>query len=704
MVKTFTFPLLKQHVEKFEAYLGETASEHESKWKSLKSQGYRFISLSVFGNPNRYAAVLIKRDGPEWEHTTGSSSGLKDEIAAYRNKGYAPTIISIAGEANNATYAVIWEKGAFAEGWIVSPFEPGSNQDFVSQCNWAQQHNYYLVSPTIYGSNISDVRYAAIWARYSSTQPIRWKYIVTDDENEYKRWTSAVVMLRYRMSYLAVTTLRGPPGQAVDPSKVRTRYLSVSRDDNAGQDLRWWALGNPDPAAASLKGREGWSKQIAYNVSEGQYEAFRDDIKKSGFYPTCIHGSEDLHYDTRYAVIFGPRDRPYDRQWTVTGTNQYPQYPQYQILKPSSLTDIDEVIKNFMQHDGIRAGVLAIAKNGVIKLLHGYTWAEQTYYPPTYPDSLFRIASVSKMFTCAAIQKLYDDKLLYPNTKVFKTLEISSPAIEGQKPDDRINDIEVQHLVAHSGGWIRGQQLSDPEISLPFGEPVFAIRNIALRLKLPKQLTKMDFARYMYGQKLHFTPGIPPIGVDTYSNFGYVLLGMLVEKTSKQNFIDFVREKVLAPIKITDPYTEATGIHDVFLARTLPSQAASNEVLYDDPDFGPSAIDWPGRSYASDDLVPYPHGGAGFSTEIMDSGGGLMSTAEALVQFASRYPVCGIGNKRSPGARNGIMPGTNSLVVSRGDEVDYAYIFNRWDAIPGPGRVDLTQKINEFLDKTPLPW
>jgi hypothetical protein len=179
---------------------------------------------------------------------------------------------------------------------------------------------------------------------------------------------------------------------------------------------------------------------------------------------------------------------------------------------------------------------------------------------------------------------------------------------------------------------------------------------------------------------------------------------MLVEKTSKQNFIDFVREKVLAPIKITDPYTEATGIHDVFLARTLPSQAASNEVLYDDPDFGPSAIDWPGRSYASDDLVPYPHGGAGFSTEIMDSGGGLMSTAEALVQFASRYPVWGIGNKRSPGARNGIMPGTNSLVVSRGDEVDYAYIFNRWDAIPGPGRVDLTQKINEFLDKTPLPW
>ena len=164
------------------------------------------------------------------------------------------------------------------------------------------------------------------------------------------------------------------------------------RDDNAGQDLRWWNLTpSEDP---SLKGREGWRKQIAYNVSEGQYEALRDDIKKSGFYPTYIQGSVigPNNPPPQYTVIFGPRDRPYDRQWTVTGTNQYPQYPQYQILKPSSLTDIDEVIKNFMQHDGIRAGVLAIARDGVIKLLHGYTWAEPGYYPPTYPDSLFRIS------------------------------------------------------------------------------------------------------------------------------------------------------------------------------------------------------------------------------------------------------------------------------------------------------------------------
>jgi CubicO group peptidase (beta-lactamase class C family) len=351
---------------------------------------------------------------------------------------------------------------------------------------------------------------------------------------------------------------------------------------------------------------------------------------------------------------------------------------------------------NIIKYTGVLG--IEIDSHGVIKLLHGYTWAEPGYYPPTYPDSLFRIASLSKMFTCAAIQKLYDDKLLYPNTKVFPKLEISSPAIQGQKPDKSPDDIEVQHLVDHLGGWSRNV----PNL----GDPVFAIREIALSLNLPKQLTKMDFARYMYGQPLQFTPGIQPAGVDTYSNFGYVLLGMLVEKVDRKNrsFIDFLREEVLAAINITDPYTEATGIHDVFLARTLPTQAASNEVLYDDPGLYPSAVDWPPRSYASDDLVPYPHGGEGFSTEIMDSGGGLMSTAKALVQFASRYPVWGIGKGRSPGAyRGGSMAGTNSFVESRDDEFDYAYIFNTRDEIPGPGRVNLDQQINEFLDTASLP-
>ena len=87
----------------------------------------------------------------------------------------------------------------------------------------------------------------------------------------------------------------------------------------------------------------------------------------------------------------------------------------------------------------------------------------------------------------------------------------------------------------------------------------------------------------------------------------------------------------------------------------------------------------------------------------MDSGGGLMSTAKALVQFASRYPVQGIGKERVINSRNGAMPGTNSVVYSHpSDKIDYAFIFNTSNEIPGP-RVNLTSKNQRLFGYKTIP-
>jgi Beta-lactamase/Bacterial tandem repeat domain 1 len=245
---------------------------------------------------------------------------------------------------------------------------------------------------------------------------IRWFINITDDEYESKRWHSGYAQLQYRPS-LAVTSL-APPGYSwIDTplSKIHRRYLSVFRDDSVGE------------------------YRTAHNLTEEQYGSVLDENKNRGFYPTCIQGSV-IGDDTQYAVIFGQNDRPYDRKWTVT-----PSQP----TSIPSLAGIDEVIKDYMQDDGIRAGVLVIqGKDGKIKLLHGYTWAEPEY-SITQPDSLFRIASVSKMFACAAIQTLYDKNKLEPTTKVFPTLGIDRPAIEDQKPDTQINNIEVARNVRY---------------------------------------------------------------------------------------------------------------------------------------------------------------------------------------------------------------------------------------------------------------
>jgi len=134
-----------------------------------------------------------------------------------------------------------------------------------------------------------------------------------------------------------------------------------------------------------------------------------------------------------------------------------------------------------------------------------------------------RLASCSKAFTSAAIQKLYDTHPSLPNTKGLSARWASRrPRSGGRRPIPVSNDITVQELVDHKGGWSR---------DIAHYDPVFDCRNIALLLGKSTPLTHWDMARYMYGEPLQFTPG----SMSEYSNFGYVLLGLVVEKVRRED-------------------------------------------------------------------------------------------------------------------------------------------------------------------------
>ena len=77
------------------------------------------------------------------------------------------------------------------------------------------------------------------------------------------------------------------------------------------------------------------------------------------------------------------------RRWTVTGDAFIGSF------------EIDAVVLRFMKAHAIRAMSVAFAREGTLTGNRGYTWAEPNY-PITQPDTLFRVASVSKIFTCAA--------------------------------------------------------------------------------------------------------------------------------------------------------------------------------------------------------------------------------------------------------------------------------------------------------------
>ena len=116
------------------------------------------------------------------------------------------------------------------------------------------------------------------------------------------------------------------------------------------------------------------------------------------------------------------------RQWTVTG----------QAFIGSR--EIDTAVMRFMKAHAIRAMSVAIAREGTLGGNRGYTWAESTY-PITQPDTLFRVASVYKLFTCAAIDRLVTTGAITFGTPAFAFLGIVGPLLSTQNPDPDIGKI-----------------------------------------------------------------------------------------------------------------------------------------------------------------------------------------------------------------------------------------------------------------------
>ena len=120
---------------------------------------------------------------------------------------------------------------------------------------------------------------------------------------------------------------------------------------------------------------------------------------------------------------------------------------------PPDFNEIDALARSFIEHSGVGAGQLAIVRDGVLELSRSYSAPPPSGYAAVDRQSLFRVASLSKMFTCAAIGELHSRGKLVMDAKVFPLLGIKAPAKPRDRPDPRIDDITIQHLVDHAGGW-----------------------------------------------------------------------------------------------------------------------------------------------------------------------------------------------------------------------------------------------------------
>lgn len=227
---------------------------------------------------------------------------------------------------------------------------------------------------------------------------------------------------------------------------------------------------------------------------------------------------------------------------------------------------------------------------------------------------------------------------------------------------------------------------------------MFRPKLIAERASTPPPASAEAVIRYMLGQQLDFDPG----SRYAYSNFGYCVLGRVIEKISGQPYEKFVREKILAPI----------GVHDMRIGSTLIQ--APNEVRYYMADNSEGDSVFPNTAKK----IPWPYGG--FHLEAMDAHGGWIASAIDLARFAAalddragspllrpesfrvmsapppasvsrkpdgelqdHYYGCGwmVRPKDNLGRANywhsGSLPGTATLLVRRWDGLSWAVLFNQ---------------------------
>lgn len=275
-----------------------------------------------------------------------------------------------------------------------------------------------------------------------------------------------------------------------------------------------------------------------------------------------------------------------------------------------SLEPYNRVMHRLMERYQIPGGALAVAKEGRLVLFRGYGWADLRAKEPVQPDSLFRLASLTKPITAVAVLHLgeslvfrgiYPDLNTFLNEKAFNFVKIRP--YSGQIADPRLKHITLRDLLQHSGGWNRNWA----------GDPMFrpTLGEIAKAMQRSEKLSSQELIGFMMSRPLQFAPGTR----SAYSNLGYAVLGRVIEGISGQRYETYVREML-----------GQMGIYSVRAGKTRLQDRLPGEVRY---------YDFPGapltRSVVDGSLVNRPYGE--FYLEAHDANGGLVATAPDLARW-----------------------------------------------------------------------
>lgn len=363
-------------------------------------------------------------------------------------------------------------------------------------------------------------------------------------------------------------------------------------------------------------------------------------------------------------------------------TNQDSEFPE--------TSAFDKSIMRFLEQWKLKGASVAVMRNDSLLYAKGYGFANEQESISTDVSHLFRVASVSKLITAAAIMKLCEQNKLSLHSQVFGTEGILKDSVHGQIRDSKAKLITVEHLLRHQGGFSRRQ-----------GDPLFETQLIEARLHAPSPYVNEDLIQYATKSPLRFRPGT----YASYSNLGYAVLEKVIEEASGTPYEKYVKENVLRP----------AGCNNMYIGNSQQSRAHKNEVAYYEPE--------------DSELIPDPQNprqmvrksDGGNDIRLLGAAGGWIASPIELLRFIScingndngrqilsqssvwqmtadcdnGFPIGWMNVSDKEWRRSGSMAGTSSLIVFKKEGYSWAFITNT-STWRGSG---FTQEINSMMNK-----
>lgn len=220
-----------------------------------------------------------------------------------------------------------------------------------------------------------------------------------------------------------------------------------------------------------------------------------------------------------------------------------------------SIEDIDDYLKG-LEAENRFSGAILVSRGDEKLLQNSHGYADRSWKIRNNVNTRFNTASMTKLFTAAAVFQLIDRGLLSLDTKIFECLDLKKSAISPE--------VNIYHLLTHTSGIADDSEEEDGEDyeDLWKSKPNYSVQETA------------DFLPQFIYKKRNFEPGEK----SRYCNCSFILLGLIIEKISGLSYREYVKQNIFAGLSMDNSdFLRLDGAHDNMAVGYYPVSSNGSE-------------------------------------------------------------------------------------------------------------------------------